>query len=151
MGHFRVLIWWMLSWGIYHQARLGQPPPPHPPNAGLPASRGPSTFRAARVCWCLSLPFSILFLFSLAFPLVITLELFTRLIHSSTVRHLSNTHWLDSRGAHSICLNMVFWRVSIVAVYKQASIFTTLVCNKWVNHLFCGNSKAQWSVIPMMQ
>ena len=82
-----MLIWWMLSWGIYHQARLG-----------LPASRGPSTFRVVRVCWCLSLPFSILFLFSLAFPLVITLELFTRLIHSSTVRHLSNAHWLDSRG-----------------------------------------------------
>ena len=79
------------------------PPPTPPPNAGLPASRWPSTFRAVRVCWCLSLPFSILFLFSLAFPLVITLELFTRLIHSSTVtRHLSNTHchWLDSRGAH---------------------------------------------------
>ena len=73
--------------------------PPHPPMQACPP--GPSTFRAVRVCWCLSLPFSILFLFSLAFPLVITLELFTRLIHSSTVRHLSNTHWLDSPHVES--------------------------------------------------
>ena len=140
--------------GCYHGGYTTRPgwasPRPPPPNAGLPASRGPSTFRMVRVCWCLSLPFSILFLFSLAFPLVITLELF-RLIHSSTVRHLSNAHWLDSRGTHTICLNMAFWRVSIVPVYNQASIFTTLVCNKWVNHLFCGNSKTQWSVIPVMQ
>ena len=118
MGHFHVLIWLML-WGIYHHSRLGQPPPP---NAGLPASRGPSNFRAVRVCWCLSLPFSILFLFSLAIPLVITLELFTRLIHSSTVRHLSNTHWFDSRGAHSILL--LFFLFFLVNIFIQDDMDT---------------------------
>ena len=99
MGHFRVLTI---------------------PNAGLPASRGPSTFRGEGL-WCLSLPVSILFLFSLAFPLVITLELFTRLIHSSTVRHLSNTHWLDSRHVEPIVYAWI-WRFEECQTCVQSSI-----------------------------
>ena len=64
---------------------------------------------------------------------------------------LSQGHWLAAVHSHvAIEQNNQkkkkkknSFEVSIVPVYNQASIFTTLVCNKWVNHLFCGNSKAQ--------
>ena len=84
-----------------------------------------------------------------SFPLVITLELFTRLIHSSTVRHVTCQTHTATGLTHVEPIGIVYMPEYGVlksgnrTLYNQASIFTTLVCNKWVNRLFCGNSKAQ--------